>query len=120
MFAALMVARLREAVTTEDWGKMSEDEVPATELPLARAAEKVLASMHAVLVATAEACEAALRREGLEPGTTTEGAGAVVGEASLEQHLKLTKAAEVRVVRNAAYLGDPPDLERFRARDVVI
>src|SRR5882757_4191192 len=50
MFAALMLVRLREAVFETDglsnkdaW--ISEDTVEATDLPLARATEKVLASM---------------------------------------------------------------------------
>jgi len=57
MFAALMVVRLREAVSTveglSDKGSwVSNDEVEAPNLPLARATEKVLASMHNVLLKT--------------------------------------------------------------------
>ncbi|KAK4132499.1 Ribokinase-like protein, partial [Trichocladium antarcticum] len=80
MFAALMVVRMREAVHntvaftgggcgggggvgerltgTEAW--RSGDEVDALDLPLARAAEKVLASMHEVLTKTAEAMGGAI------------------------------------------------------------
>ncbi|KAJ3522027.1 hypothetical protein NM208_g13033 [Fusarium decemcellulare] len=60
MFGALMVIRMREAVyhaderlrNTASW--LSDDSVSATDLPLARAAEKVLASMHEVLSKTCE------------------------------------------------------------------
>jgi pyridoxine kinase len=56
MFAALMVVRMREAgleAGLDDVkGWMSGDEVGATELPLARAVEKVLAGMGGVLQET--------------------------------------------------------------------
>lgn len=110
MFAALTVARLREAVAAADpalaatrsW--VSPDDVPATELPLARATVKVLASMHSVLEKTLEARDAELRQ--------TAAAAAANGTPSDEdtakqEHLRRTKAAEVRLVRNARYLREP-------------
>ncbi|CAP69428.1 uncharacterized protein PODANS_1_10920, partial [Podospora anserina S mat+] len=72
MFAALMVVRMREAVcdaststepgldTRRSW--LSEDGVGALELPLARAAERVLGSMHEVLAKTAEGLEGRLEQ----------------------------------------------------------
>jgi pyridoxine kinase len=41
-------------------------------------------------------------------------------EAETARHLRLTKAAEVRVVRNAGVLREPPVLEGFAAKDVVL
>ena len=104
MFAALTVVRLREAVTHAGLGNVkswrSPDEVRAVDLPLAKAAEKVLASMHAVLVKTKKARDEAL--EGME------------GESEKVMHLRKTKAAEVRLVRNLDDLRDP-EVE-FRAQ----
>jgi pyridoxine kinase len=122
MFAALTVARLREQVAatpglldTADW--VSPDDVPATELPLARAAERVLASMAAVLAETAahvRGVEAAGQLE-VKPE------GGMDGEArDKAAHLRRTRAAEVRVVRNLEALRNPPDVDRFRAREVVV
>lgn len=109
MFAALTVARFREAVFnadanlrhTKSW--VSPDDVPATELPLAQSTRKVLASMHCVLEKTLEARDAELRA--IVPDE---------GEKLLSQedqqkraHLRESKAAEVRVVRHAQYLREP-------------
>jgi len=124
MFAALMVARLREACQSaelldkQNW--RSTDDVSACELPLAKAAEKVLASMHAVLGKTAKAREAEVTRlDKAKDSALNEGKGAEAGiDQSKERHLKLTKAAEVRVVRNVKDLLDPPDVERFKAQDL--
>jgi len=105
MLAALMSFRLREAVfaaglqNTARW--WTPDGVGATELPLARAAERALASMHCVLGRTYE--EYLVEVEGIK------------GDG-LEAHLRRTKAAEVRVVSNAHILRDPPDVEKHRAR----
>jgi pyridoxine kinase len=122
MFAALMVARLREAclaadlLTTAHW--QSSDEVTATELPLAKAAEKVLASMHTVLKKTMES-----RQEELKKMEDAEQLNTGIGEEAdkdneRDRYLRLTKAAEVRVVRNWKDLVNPPDIEAFRARAV--
>jgi pyridoxine kinase len=121
MFAALIVVRLREAaaatglLNTASW--RSPDNVPAVETPLARAAEKVLASMQAVLGKTYEAykeeipkIEAASDRAGCG-----EGEDAIQAEEK-KKHLKKTKAAEVRVVRNVQDLLNPPDVDRYKAQ----
>ncbi|KAL2813625.1 pyridoxine kinase [Aspergillus cavernicola] len=106
MFAALTVARLREAVfadpdgslrSTKSW--ISNDDVPPTALPLAKATEKVLASMHNILEKTIEARDAELAST-----------AAVVGEEEdmrKREHLRRTKAAEVRLVRNVRFLRQP-------------
>ncbi|KAI4788926.1 Ribokinase-like protein, partial [Aureobasidium sp. EXF-8845] len=122
MFAALMVARLREAclaadlLTTAHW--QSQDEVTATELPLAKAAEKVLASMHTVLKKTMDS-----RQEELKKMEGAEQLNSGIGEEAdkdneRDKYLRLTKAAEVRVVRNWKDLVYPPDIEAFRAHAV--
>jgi len=124
MFAALIVARLREAAAEADvlskksW--ISPDEVVAEELPLAKAAEKVLASMHAVLQKTMHARE---RELGVIEDEKERPHRAGIGEEGgldegLDRHLRLTKAAEVKVVRHARDLVHPPALERFRAMNV--
>ncbi|RJE17416.1 pyridoxal kinase [Aspergillus sclerotialis] len=107
MFAALTVARLREAVfntpglrDTKSW--VSADDVKPTELPLAKATVKVLASMHSILEKTLEgrAAElAALGEEGLD-GVSGE-------EREKAMHLRRTKAAEIRLVRNVRFLREP-------------
>lgn len=106
MFAALTVVRLREAVTeanlsgTKSW--VSSNDVKATDLPLAKAAEKVLGSMHAILVKTKEARDQEL-----------EGMGGSLGVMEKEKDsekrlgLRRTKAAEVRVVRCLEDLRSP-------------
>jgi len=122
MFAALMVARLREAclaadlLSTAHW--QSPDEVTATELPLAKAAEKVLASMHLVLKKTMDS-----RQQELEKMEGTEQLNSGIGEEAdkdneRDKYLRLTKAAEVRVVRNWKDLVYPPDIEAFKAHAV--
>ncbi|TVY90201.1 putative pyridoxal kinase [Lachnellula willkommii] len=106
MFAALMLVRLREAVSNIEglmskpsW--VSDDDVEATELPLARALEKVLASMHGILAKTKE------RRDEEMDKFNNRVKG--FGEES-EKRLKLarSKAAEVRL---------HPEV-RFRAENV--
>lgn len=120
MFAALMVARLRQAAAEanllEKRSWLSPDDVAPKELPLARAAERVLASMHAVLKDTAA------RYEHVAGESEKEGAqGFTTEEAETARHLRLTKAAEVRVVRGAKWLRDPPALiEGFEATTVVL
>jgi len=102
MFSALTTVRLREAAEvfsppllgTKSW--MPPDEVSATDLPLAKATEKVLASMHAVLEKTAEA-------RAKELGDT-EGDD----EDEHRTHLKRTRASEIRVVSCADLLRNPP------------
>ncbi|EGO53764.1 hypothetical protein NEUTE1DRAFT_93356 [Neurospora tetrasperma FGSC 2508] len=68
MFSALMLVRMREAVyntegdLTERESWLSDDSVDALDLPLAKAAEKVLASMHEVLTKTAEGMKGRVQR----------------------------------------------------------
>lgn len=124
MFAALMVARLREACLAADllmtahW--QSPDDVPPTELPLAKAAEKVLASMHLVLKKTMDSRQAELQE--LENDAKHElntGTGAEADKINeRDRHLRLTKAAEVRVVRNWKDLVFPPEIDAFKAHPV--
>ena len=108
MFAALMVARLREAVfnagdnlrTTKSW--ISPDDIAASHLPLAEATLKVLSSMHSVLERTIQARDAELAvaaptlNRDLDPE-----------EKQKQDHLRRTKATEVRLVRNAQFLREP-------------
>ena len=118
MFAALMVSRLQQEAAAAgllgnaSW--QSPDEVAAQDLPLAKAAEKVLASMHVVLKDTAARYERQaemLKFEGKDYGRTEE-------EEETARHLKLTKAAEVRVVKNAQALREPPVIDGFKAKGV--
>lgn len=105
MFAALMVVRMREAVVCAagepglgdraSW--LSDDSVDALDLPLAKAAEKVLASMHEVLGATCESMKAEVKRVETEIGT----------EDEKRLHLAKSKAAELRLVRHLGSLRDP-------------
>jgi pyridoxine kinase len=105
MFAALMVVRMREAAhgtpglgARRSW--TSDDGVAALDLPLARAAEKVLASMHEVLSKTCESMNAELAR---------------VTEADPKRlHLIKSRAAELRLVRDLGSLRSPA--VEFRAQ----
>lgn len=108
MFAALTVARLREAVVaagnnlsrTKSW--VSPDEIPPSTLPLAQATVKVLSSMHSVLQRTLEARDAELAVTG-----PAENGSVGPEEQQKQEYLRRTKAAEVRLVRNARFLRDP-------------
>ena len=124
MFAAILVARLRQSVqhagvlNQENW--RSPDEVTGPELPLAKATEMVLASMHTILKDTAQhyAKEAEKLNESAE---LNEGVGEDAdNDKEVEKHLKLTRAAEVRIVRNAKALLMPPNLENFKAQPIQI
>ncbi|KAM0799362.1 pyridoxine kinase [Usnea florida] len=98
MFAALTVVRLREAVAeadlsgTKSW--ISSDDVKATKLPLAKATEKVIGSMHAILVKTKEARDRELEGMGWPLGVMEKDK-----DSDKRLSLRRTKAAEVRVVR---------------------
>jgi pyridoxine kinase len=112
MLAGLMVARLREECSKqgllERKGWVSDDGLSPTELPLAKAAVKVLSSMQMVLEKTMKARDEELARfdNGSRPSV-----GELDGDQSSTEeerrHLAATKAAEVRVVQNAADLRDP-------------
>ena len=115
MFAALTVARFREAASaaqlldTRAW--MSPDEVDPLRLPLARAVEKVCASMHLVL----EKTKMEMDREvgSFEVGSGDERKGI----EEKEMHLRKTKAAEVRVVQYQDQLRNPDTT--FKAQEVI-
>ncbi|KAL2270080.1 hypothetical protein VTJ83DRAFT_2264 [Remersonia thermophila] len=133
MFAALMCVRMREAVHELDERRnkaavdgeegsgegarlmdrpswLSDDDVDALDLPLARAAEKVLATMHEVLTKTAERMQetvekararlAAAEVDGAEEGSNVE-------EEKKRMHLLRSKAAELRLVRHLDSLRFP-------------
>lgn len=124
MFAALTIPRLIEAVRAvpelsfkPSW--RSNDDVEPQDLPLAKAVQKVLASMQAILASTAEACHTAMevydaraKREGREGEENDE-------EIMKKRHLALTNASEVKVVRYVKELIDPPHLDRFTPRAVL-
>lgn len=117
MFAALTVVRLREAICAAKLGGsrswISPDDVKATDLPLAKATEKVLASMHAVLEKTKTA-----RDEELESMSGPLGTLSREKDSEKRLHLRRTKAAEVRVVRNVADLKEPNVVFRAGALNV--
>ena len=118
MFAALTVARLREAVfydtsttpplrETESW--ISPDNVTATQLPLAKATEKVLSSMQSILEKTMIARNEELAKYDAEEDADLASLPDSERKSALEKraHLRQTKAAEVRLVRNVDLLKHP-------------
>jgi pyridoxine kinase len=117
MFAALTVPRLIEAVShapsaqnlknTASW--RSPDAVEPEDLPLAKACQKVLASMQAVLAKTADSCHA--KMSVYDERVARGGGGA---ESEKKRHLALMNASEVVVPRHVGDLLNPPDLQRFR------
>lgn len=105
MFGALITSRIREAVSAvsglrsrTSW--LSDDDVAATELPLARAAEKVLASMHQVLAKTQEAMPAVIERTWAELQNEDRG-------DEDKAHYVKSKAAELQLVTNLDSLRTP-------------
>ncbi|KAF2278144.1 uncharacterized protein EI97DRAFT_431404 [Westerdykella ornata] len=126
MFAALTIPRLIEAVhnastpnlrSTPSW--KSPDDVPAEELPLAKACQKVLASMQTILAKTTEKCKE--KMEAYDKRAEKEGCGSGEddrAEREKQRHLALMNASEVSVVRFVDDLLDPPDLERFKPRRI--
>ena len=121
MFAALMVVRLREAAAAANLlDKASwrcSDEVPAEETPLALAAEKVLASMQAVLGKTYEVYKKEIPKIDKAPERAGRGESEEARkEEEMKRHLRKTKAAEVNVVRNVRDLLEPPEVEKYKAR----
>lgn len=107
MFSALMTVRMRQVATTSgasteqlkstrSW--LSSDDVDTLDLPLVKAAELVVASMHEVLTKTAEGMKAA----------TNEGKKLVDGAVDdKRKHLAKSKNSELKLVRNLASLRDP-------------
>ncbi|KAG5917169.1 hypothetical protein E4U42_007360, partial [Claviceps africana] len=105
LFGALVTAQMRQAVESvpglmdrPSW--LSDDSVPAAELPLARATEKVLASMHEVLAKTRDGMRAVAdrTRAGLSEEQRERGAG--------EQQIR-SKASELKLVQNLESLRSP-------------
>lgn len=104
MFAALTVARLRQEVarvdglwTTKGW--LSPDDVEPTALPLATAVELVLGSMQAVLSKTKQVMDETLAKPA--------GGSEIEPDSEKRMHLRTTKAAEVRLVRNLDDIKTP-------------
>ncbi|KAK8243920.1 Ribokinase-like protein [Phyllosticta capitalensis] len=128
MFAALTVARLREAsahaglLDTASW--RSPDDVQAGDLPLARAVERVLESMQAVLKKTMLAYEKEmemLEAEDERAGLSANSEGELDREA--KRHLRRMRASEVRVVRNVGDLllrETGEEREKFPAAEVLV
>lgn len=96
------------------------DSVPATKLPLAIATEQVLASMHAVLMKTAEQRAEILGEKSAGLTDVLQDDEALTEDEKKIKHLKSTKAGEVRVVRYVQELRHPPTLDgvTFKAKDV--
>lgn len=127
MFAALMVVRMREAVNnqhhhqyqgagsgqgegvplmeTESW--LSDDSVDAVDLPLAKAAEKVLASMHEVLTETAQRIGGAVEKARAGVAAEVDGVETEAAAQEKKMHLLKSKAAELRLVRHLDSLRFP-------------
>jgi pyridoxine kinase len=110
MFAALMVVRMREAVARvpglaqkEAW--LSSDDVEATELPLAKAAEMVLASMHEVLTKTSEAMHEEMKQASARMADKSNALSEA--EVAQEEQLLASRASELRLVRNLDSLRNP-------------
>jgi pyridoxine kinase len=124
MLAALLVARFREAaaeaglLTAASW--ISPDEVATTELPLARAAEKVVASMQVILRKTYRYF--LQEKEKLEVSDAGMG-GDEDGESEgreKKRNFLLTKAVELRLVGNVEDIIRPEGVENYKAMEVVL
>ncbi|TQV96793.1 hypothetical protein V2A60_000566 [Cordyceps javanica] len=114
MFGALVTVRMREAAAEAAEGAatagdvhvtsraswLSDDAVAAVDLPLARATEKVLASMHEVLTHTKDAMQGVVDRT-LAAMTEEERRG------DKQKMLAGKKAAELQLVRNLDCLRAP-------------
>ena len=93
--------------------------MPAEELPLAIACQKVLASMQAILNRTTENCQAQMKKYDELAEKQGHGLGEEAdAEKEKQRHLALMNASEVKVVRFVREMLDPPDLERFKAKVV--
>ena len=123
MFAALLVARFRAAAAeagllgVSSW--VSPDDVTATELPLAKAAEMVVASMQAVLRKTHDAYLA--EKEKFEEAERRTGHGEADEDTQAEDRKKklfLSKVSELRLVRNIGDVMRPLEVEKYGAVEV--
>ncbi|KAI4640282.1 hypothetical protein J4E93_008487 [Alternaria ventricosa] len=128
MFAALTIPRFIEAVCDASTPEFdlhakpswrSPDDVPAEELPLAKACQKVLASMQAILTRTTSACQEKMASYDARAAKEGRGEGDEADEeVAKKRHLALMNASEVTVPRYVKEMINPPDLERFRPRAV--
>ncbi|KAM3564069.1 hypothetical protein ARSEF4850_002008 [Beauveria asiatica] len=108
MFGALITVRMREAVAYDDAGAhvmarpswVSDDGVAAVDLPLARATEKVLASMHEVLTHTKDAMPDVINR-------TLAAMAEHERRGDKQKMVAGKKAAELQLVRNLDCLRRP-------------
>lgn len=122
MFGALMVVRMREAVSavpglSERPSWVSPDDVAPTDLPAAKAAETVLASMHELLERTCKGMPAVVDRTKKEMEQVGAGAPPLQpgeDEAAKKEQLLRSKGAELQLVRNQACLRSPST--RFNAK----
>lgn len=112
MFAALMVVRMREVAhripglsETASW--LSADDVAPLDLPLARAAEKVLASMHEVLSRTCESMTTITTTPQTDGEDSSASSPLSPEEEERKTHLLRSRAAELRLVRNLGCLRSP-------------
>lgn len=109
MFSALTLARFREQaelaglLDTESW--LSPDSVRATDLPLARALEKVLGSMHQILERTRVTRDRKL--EALK-----------LGENKALDNVRVMKASELQLVKGQRDLLHPRDDYRAIRLDI--
>jgi pyridoxine kinase len=112
-FAALITARLREEASRAGLlnvdGWVSPDGVSNLDLPLAKAAETVVASMQALLSRTHKRYEKV--KATVNENNSEE-------EYRKETRLKLMKAAELKVVGHVNDLTNPPGVEQYRARSI--
>lgn len=114
MFAALMVIRMRQAVSSipglsEKASWLSGDDAPTLELPLVRAAETVLASMHELLSRTSQSMEKVVER-------TTKGMSEEERKNEGKMDVVRSKGAELQLVRNLECLRAPE--VQFRAKTI--
>jgi pyridoxine kinase len=123
MFAALTTIRLREEIDknglsgVKSW--LSPPEVQATDLPLARAVERVLGSMQTVLTRTMEKRAELIAKEDEDfDGERLAGEGGEDDEEDAEEkkareevekrrYIRRTKAAELKLVRHLDALRNP-------------
>ncbi len=100
----------RGLTATASW--VSDDSVDALDLPLASAAEKVLASMHEVLSKTCESMDVEVQKATDATASGPEGEE----ERQTKLHLLKSRAAELKLVRHLDSMRHPQ--VRFKAQRV--
>jgi pyridoxine kinase len=111
--SALMTARLRHEaeksglLSVDGW--VSPDHVPELELPLAKAAQLVVASMQAILSKTWKSYQAT------KTSDQEDGSGE---EWEKARRLRLMKAVELRIVGRVHELTNPPDLDKYQPKKI--